>query len=86
MILKESVKRKYFFYIIRRDENNKPLASQVNLRKVINGADMSQDIALKPFDTVYVPRSAIANVNVWVDQYIRRDLPVSISTGFGYYP
>ena len=72
--------------IIRRGENNKPLASQVNLRKVIDGTDMSQDIALKPYDIVYVPKSAIANVNVWVDQYIRRNLPVSISTGFGYYP
>jgi protein involved in polysaccharide export with SLBB domain len=68
--------------IIRRGENNEPLVSRVNLRRVINGTDMSQDITLKSFDIVYVPRSPIANVNVWVDQYIRKNIP--ISTGFGY--
>ena len=72
--------------IIRRSEDNKPLVSSLNLNKVIDGTDMSQDIALKPFDIVYVPRSAISNVNVWVDQYVRRNLPISISSGFGYYP
>jgi protein involved in polysaccharide export with SLBB domain len=72
--------------IIRRGAENKRLALQVNVQKVIDGTDMSQDIALKPFDIVYVPLSSIANVDVWVDQYIRRILPISISTGFGYYP
>ena len=70
--------------IIRRGEFNKPLAFQVNLRKVVDSTDMRQDIALQPFDIVYVPKSAIANVNVWVDQYIRKNIPIPISTGFGY--
>jgi protein involved in polysaccharide export with SLBB domain len=70
--------------IIRRGENNEPFVSQVNLRKVINGTDMSQDITLKPFDIVYVPRSPIADINIWVDQYIRKNIPIPISTGFGY--
>jgi len=72
--------------IIRRGENNEPFVSQVNLQKVINGTDMSQDITLKPFDIVYVPRSPISNVDVWVDQYIRKIIPISFSTGVGYYP
>jgi len=70
--------------IIRRGEFNKPLAFQVNLRKVVDSTDMSQDIALQPFDIVYVPKSAIANVNTWVDQYIRKNIPIDFSTGFGY--
>ena len=37
---------------------------------------MSQDIVLRPFDIVYVPKSPIANVNVWVDQYVRKNLPI----------
>jgi protein involved in polysaccharide export with SLBB domain len=68
--------------IIRRGEFNKPLAFQVNVQKVINGTDTGQDVALQPFDIVYVHRSGIANVNVWVDQYIRKNIP--LSTGFGY--
>jgi len=71
--------------IIRRGAENKRLALQVNVQKIIDGTDIGQDIALKPFDIVYVPRSSIANVDVWVDQYVRKVLPVSISSGFGYY-
>ena len=68
--------------VIRHGTANKPIALTVNIEKVIDGTDMRQDIPLKPFDIVYVPKSPIANVNVWVDQYIRKNLP--ISTGFGY--
>ena len=68
--------------VIRRGADNKPLVIPVNLDKAIDGTDMSQDIILRPFDIVYVPRSPIANVNVWVDLYIRKNIP--ISTGFGY--
>ena len=72
--------------VIRHGTANKPIALTVNIEKVIDGTDMRQDIPLKPFDIVYVPRLPIANVNVWVDQYIRRNIPISISSGFGYYP
>lgn len=71
--------------IIRRGENHHPLVGKVNLDKAINGTDMGQDIILSPFDIVYVPKSTIANVDVWVDQYVRKILPISISTGLGYY-
>jgi protein involved in polysaccharide export with SLBB domain len=72
--------------VIRHGTANKPIALTVNAERIVDGTDMRQDITLKPFDIVYVPRSSIANVNVWVDQYVRKNLPVSISTGFGYYP
>jgi protein involved in polysaccharide export with SLBB domain len=72
--------------VIRRGADNKPLVIPVNLGKAIDGTDMSQDIILRPFDIVYVPKSPIANVNKWVDLYIRKNLPISISSGFGYYP
>jgi protein involved in polysaccharide export with SLBB domain len=72
--------------VIRRGADNKPLVIPVNLNKAIDGTDMSQDIILRPFDIVYVPKSPIANVNKWVDLYVRKNLPISISSGFGYYP
>ena len=34
-----------------------------------------------PADIVYVPKSPIANVNLWVDQYIRKNIPIP----FGFY-
>ena len=71
--------------IIRRGAGNRPMAFPVNLDKALDGTDMSQDIALAPFDIVYVPRSAIANVNVWVDQYIRKNIPIPISLQYTLY-
>jgi protein involved in polysaccharide export with SLBB domain len=68
--------------IIRRGADNKPITMTVNADEVINGARPNENILLKPFDIVYVPRSAIANVNLWVDQYIRKNIPITISTGF----
>ena len=67
--------------IIRRGPEGKPLVFAVDLTRVLDGTDTGQDVALMPFDVVYVPKSAIANVNVWVDQYLRKNVPVS----FGLY-
>lgn len=51
----------------------------VDLAAVLNGSDTRQNIALRPFDAVYVPKSPIANVNKWIDQYIRRNIPFTVS-------
>jgi len=79
--LKESARTNEVM-VIRHGAGNKPLALVVNLAKIYDGSDMRQNIALKSFDIVYVPRSPIANVNVWVDQYLRKNIP--IQTGFFY--
>lgn len=64
--------------LIRQGKDNKPIATTVNLEKVLDGTDFSQDIYLKPYDIVFIPRSPIANVDLWVDQYIRRLLPFAL--------
>jgi protein involved in polysaccharide export with SLBB domain len=79
--LKESARTNEVM-VIRHGAGNKPLVLVVNLAKIHDGSDMRQNIALKSFDIVYVPRSPIANVNVWVDQYLRKNIP--IQTGFFY--
>lgn len=70
--------------VIRRTAVRKPQVMTVNLENVINGTDLGQDIYVMPFDIVYVPRSPIANVNLWVDQYIRRNIPVPFGFGLGW--
>lgn len=70
--------------IIRRGADNRPLTMTVNYQEIINGTRPNENILLKPFDIVYVPRSAIADVNLWVDQYIRKNIPVYIGTGLYY--
>ena len=61
--------------VIRRGPENQPLAMMVNMKKVRNGTDLAQDIYLKPFDIVYVPKTAIADVNLWIEQYLNRMVP-----------
>jgi hypothetical protein len=51
------------------------MAANIDLGKVIDGTDLSQDIYLMPYDIVYVPKSNIARVNKFVDEYINRVVP-----------
>ena len=64
--------------VIRRIKGKEPLVMLLDLEAVLNGTNIGQDVGLVPFDIVYVPRSPIANVNLWVHQYIRANIPVSI--------
>lgn len=70
--------------IIRRGPEGKPQVFTVDLTRILNGTDTGQDLALMPFDVVYVPKSAIANVNLWVDQYLRKNIPVSFGMGYQF--
>jgi len=66
--------------LIRRDDDGKPYGRAIDVRPIANGENPGLDIRLQPFDMVHVPRSAVGNVNMWVDQYIREMLPVNPST------
>ena len=61
--------------LIRQGPDNQTLARMVNMQKVLDGTDPSQDIYLKPFDIVYVPKTAITNANLWIEQYLTRMVP-----------
>jgi len=68
--------------IIRRNNLKKPFVLKVDVDAAMDGTDITQDIVLEPYDIVYVPKSAIANVNTFVDLYIRRNIPISLNYGF----
>ena len=65
--------------IVRRTVDNQLNTMIVNLKKAIDNTDISQDIVLMPNDIVHVPKSGIANMNMWVDQYLRRNIPIPFS-------
>jgi protein involved in polysaccharide export with SLBB domain len=46
------------------------------------GADETNDPLLQPFDVVLAVPSHVSRLNKWIDQYIRRNLPVNV--GFSY--
>jgi polysaccharide biosynthesis/export protein len=69
--------------VIRRSPENKPFVIALNLSKVMDGTDMSQDVYLVPYDIVIVPKSNIADVNLWVQQYITSNVaPLSPFTSW----
>ena len=70
--------------VIRKDAENRPFGIKVDLKRVMKGKEGARDIELQPYDIVYVPKKAVTKVNVWVDQYIRRNIPVQTGFGFTY--
>lgn len=60
--------------------------SEIDLSDVVSGESPELDPLLQPYDIVFVPRSAIANVDLFVDQYIRLLLPMNPSLGIGFAP
>lgn len=61
--------------IIRRDPQGKVILHAVDIDAFTHGGDQAQDVALRRSDIVYVPKSSIAEVDQWVDQYINKTLP-----------
>ncbi len=61
--------------LIRRDAAGQLVGRAVDVRPIIGGLEPSKDVPLQPFDLAYVPRSKIADVNLWVKQYISNNLP-----------
>jgi len=69
--------------LLRNDGNDKPVVQKLNFKELLakgGGADM----ALQPFDVLYVPVSRIGKVDRFVDQYVRQLLPISLTAGFQY--
>jgi len=61
--------------VVRRGPGGEQSLIEIDLEGVSEG--QSRDVHLSPFDTVYVPSSRVADVNKWVDQYLRRNIPIS---------
>ena len=62
--------------LIRRDACGQSQGSKVDLASAIKKPGAGEDVALMPHDVVIVPRSKIANVDMWVKHYIRDVMPV----------
>lgn len=76
--------RKDEIVLIRKKEDGSAQVFQLNIEGVIAGTDTSQDVVLRPLDIVYVPKSPIANVNQWVEQYISKVVPSFVVFSFDY--
>jgi len=70
--------------VVRHGSGEQRLVFAVDLDQVVAGTGLGQDVRLQPLDTVIVPRSDIAQADLWVEQYIRNLLPAAPSTSVIY--
>jgi len=60
--------RKTNVLVIRRVAEDHIVGIEVNLEAVLSKGDFTQDIPLKPYDIVYLPKSRIATIEQFVDR------------------
>ena len=65
--------------IIRRGPEGRPMMRTANLKTAIYNPSRGDAVPLRRFDIVYVPRSTIAEVGLFVQQYLRDTLPIQFS-------
>lgn len=75
--LKDTAREKEVLIIRFPRGYGSPTVIKADLRGTLHGQEPMSDLVLAPMDQVFVPRSKIANVNLWVDQYIRKNIPVT---------
>lgn len=68
--------------IIRRGADNMPMLKLVNVKDIIQTGFTLDDVQLVAGDIIYVPRSSIAELNVWIDQFINNVVPFQRSFNY----
>lgn len=63
--------------LIRYLGSNEATIERVDLAGVLDGE--APDVLLRPYDVIFVPMTPIAQVNVFVDQYINKIIPSQMS-------
>lgn len=70
--------------VISRGPEDISVARKMDLSKAISGKGDGKDVFVKPFDVIYVPKTFIAEVDKFVEQYITKVIPGNLSEGFSY--
>lgn len=57
--------------LISKDIYGKPIGRRLDLKRMLDVGDMGSAILVKPYDVLYVPKTYIQDLNLFVDQYLR---------------
>ncbi|QTC91838.1 polysaccharide biosynthesis/export family protein [Brevundimonas goettingensis] len=68
--------------IIRQRPDGAPMLRTVDLRRFVSNGAPGESLMLASEDIVFVPRSRVAEVNLWIDQYVNRMLPFSRNVSY----
>lgn len=69
--------------LLRYNMAQKPQAYLLNVDNIMSGE--TPDVILRPYDVLYVPKTVIAKVDLFMDQYLYKLLPINVMFGFQYY-
>ncbi len=64
-------------FVVRRDKSGAEQAIEIDIDDATSEEGKNRDVYLAPYDLVMVPSSSVADVNKWMDQYIRKNIPLS---------
>lgn len=68
--------------LIRRGSDGHPMLRLVDIQRFVHTGDVSQDVPVHPQDIIFVPKSRIAELDVWMDQFVNRGLPFNKSLDY----
>jgi protein involved in polysaccharide export with SLBB domain len=70
--------------VLRYQGSTTPKFMKINLTAALERGDPTGDLALEPFDIVWVPKTKIAKANDFMDQYFRQLTPIPLTLGISY--
>jgi protein involved in polysaccharide export with SLBB domain len=79
--LKPTAKTKEII-ILRNSGKNSARITKLDLEQVLTKG--APDVELQPFDVVFVPKSRIAKLDQFMDQFIKQLQPIAMNMGFSY--
>jgi polysaccharide export outer membrane protein len=68
--------------IVRRGEDGRPAVYEAGFADAVSGRDPAADVTLWPYDVVIVPKTGVARLYGYWNQYVQQFVPVS--WGFSY--
>jgi len=68
--------------VLRDSGEGRPEVTTINLKEVLAGS--APDMVLQPYDVVFVAKSTVAKMNLFVEQYIRRVIPFRLVASGSY--
>ncbi|MBJ3778589.1 polysaccharide biosynthesis/export family protein [Acuticoccus mangrovi] len=71
--------------LIRRGPNDLPMLRYLDLKSFANGGTPTENTLLRPFDIVFVPKSGIAKLNLFIKQYIEGVVPFNHNFNYTLY-
>jgi protein involved in polysaccharide export with SLBB domain len=69
--------------IISREADNSAVPREVNLKKALKGKLPEEEILIRPYDIIYVPKSGIVKANEFIG-HVYNFIPPNVWFGFSY--